>query len=110
MTKCPFPWNRMSLFSLAVRLGENANQTLARGGLAGVAFLCPVPNPRQHSHAGLEIGFCDISQQFVTKFVGSCVDLCNYPLGATAEQHHFAAAIVWGICAGDPSLPLQPMQ
>src|SRR6266480_8148459 len=100
----------MSPFSLAVGLGENASQSLARGGLAAVALLCPLTNPHQYFHARLEIGVCDISQQFVTKFVGSCVDLGNYPLGASAEKHHFATAIMWRICARNPSLPLQAVQ
>ena len=100
----------MCPFSLAVGLAENANETLPRAGPAAIVFLCPLPDPLQHSHARLEIGFCDISQQFVTKFVGSCGDLPNYPLGAPAEQYHFATAIVWGIGARDPSLPLQAMQ
>jgi len=34
----------------------------------------------------------------------------DHPLGPPTEQHHFAAAIVWRICARDPSLPLQAMQ
>src|SRR5205814_3984424 len=70
----------MSLFGLAVAPDENARERLAPGSLVTVAFLRALPNPRQHFHARLEIGFCDISQQFVTKFVGSCIDLHNYPL------------------------------
>ena len=100
----------MSLFGLAVAPDENARERLAPGSLVTVAFLRALPNPRQHFHARLEIGFCDISQQFVTKFVGSCIDLHNYPLGAPTEQHHFAAAIVCGIRPRDPRLLLQSMQ
>jgi len=58
----------------------------------------------------LEIGVWDTSQQFVPKFVGCGLDLRNHALGAPAEQNHFAAPIVWRICARNPSFTLQPMQ
>jgi len=100
----------MSPFGLAVGPGENMKQTLSRNGLAAITSLRTLSNPRQHSHTRFEIQLCDISQQFVTKFVGSCVDLPNYSLGAPTELHSFASAIVWRICACNPSLSLQPIQ
>src|SRR5262249_33085707 len=100
----------MRPFPLAVGLGECASRTLPPPGLPVVAFLCSLPDPREHSHARLEIGLCNLSQEFVTKFVGSCRDLRNYPLRAPTEQHHFATAIVWRISARDPSLPLKAVQ
>jgi hypothetical protein len=52
----------------------------------------------------------DTSEQFVPKFLGRGVDLRNHTLGAPAEQHHFAPAIMSRTCPRNPSFTLQPMQ
>jgi len=51
----------MSPFGLAVVLWENASCMLARAGLAPLAFLRSLSNPRQDSHTRLEIRFWDTS-------------------------------------------------
>jgi hypothetical protein len=100
----------MSPFGLAVVPSENASCMLARASLAPLAFLRSLSNSRQHSHTRLEIRFWDTSKQFVSKFLGCGVDLRNHTLGAPAEQHHFASAIMWRTCPRNPSFTLQPMQ
>src|ERR1700756_1952121 len=100
----------MAPFGLAVVLGENASCTLARTGLAPLAFLRPLSNPRQHSHTSLEVRLWDTSEQFMSKFLSCGVYLRNHTLGAPAKQHHFAPAIMWRTCPRNPGFTLQPMQ
>jgi len=85
-------------------LGETASAGLADDLLLSIVFLRPLSNADQHIHARLEIRLRDTGQQFVSKFVGGCLNLRDHPLGSSAEEHHLAAAIIRRAIPCDPAL------
>lgn len=75
-----------------------------------VALFRFLANPREYFDTGSQLGRWNVGQQFMSKFVRGGFDRGDNALGALAEVHYFASAIVRRALPRHPTFSLQPVQ